>query len=174
MYINSYTHPALMQRIFAAGTASDLQDEKFEKIISFAVSSVALMKYSDCRFRQCLPFVNQNIENGVATADDYILKANCLLSTRNEEESNQEVLTLIEKAKTLDNKNINIYKTEIIATLRLEDNAKAIDLLNQYIAMLGEYNLNDIKSDKTWDSLRDFLISEKRWASKMIVKLNGM
>ena len=174
MYINSYTHPALMQRIYAAGTALDFQDEKFEKIISFAVSSVALMKFSDCRFQQCLPFVDQNIENGVATADDYILKANCLLFTKNEEESNQEVLALIEKAKSLDGQNINIYKTEIIATLRLEDNAKAIDLLNQYIAMLGEYNLDDIKSDTTWDSLRDFLISEKRWASKMIIKLNGI
>ena len=174
MYINSYSHPALMQRIFAAGTAMDFQDEKFEKIISFAVSSVALMKFSDCRFRQCLPFVNQNIENGVATADDYILKASCLLSTKNEAESNQEVLALIEKAKILDGQNINIYKTEIIATLRLEDKAKAIELLNQYIVMLGEYNLDEIKSDSTWDSLRNFLISEKRWADKMIIKLNGM
>ena len=174
MYINSYTHPALMERIFNAGTVLDFQDEKFEEIISFAVSSVATMKYSDRRFRQCLPYVNQNIENGVATADDYILKANCLLSTKSDYASNQEALELVNIAKGIDADNINIYKSEIIATLRLEDKAKALELLNNYITTLDSYNLDNIKSDNSWERLRDFIIVEKTWAKKMIIKLNGM
>jgi hypothetical protein len=174
MYINSYTHPALMERIFNAGTALDFQDEKFEEIVSFAVSSVATMKYSDRRFRQCLPYVNQNIENGVATADDYILKANCLLSTKSDYASNQEALELVNIAKGIDADNINIYKSEIIATLRLEDKAKALELLNNYITTLDSYNLDNIKSDNSWERLRDFIIVEKTWAEKMIIKLNGM
>ena len=147
MYINSYTHPALIERINNAGKVLDYQDEKFEEIISFAVSSVATMKYSDRRFHQCLPYVNQNIKNGVATADDYILKANCLLSTKNVVASNQEVLELISIAKQLDADNINIYKTEIIATLRLNNKPKALELLNLYITTLDSFNLDNIKSD---------------------------
>ena len=174
MYINSYTHPALMERIHSAGTALDFQDEKFEEIISFAVSSVAAMKYSDRRFRQCLPYVNQNIENGVATADDYILKANCLLSTKSDAVSNQEALDLVNIAKGIDADNINIFKTEIIATLRLDDKAKALELLNQYITTLDSYNLDNVKSDSAWEKLRDFIIVESTWAEKMIIKLNGM
>ncbi len=174
MYFKSYSHPSLIERIHNAGIPNDYRDIMFEQIISFAISSVAIMKYNDCRFHQCLPYVTQNIENNVATADDYILKANCLLSLKSDEISNIEVLELINKAKQIDAENINIYKTEIIATLRLDDRGKAIELLNQYITKLNSYNLDNIESDKTWDKLKDFVVVEKDWAKKMIVKLNGM
>ena len=174
MYLASYTHPDLISRIKEAGTPSDMRDEKFEQMISFAVSNVAMMKYSDCRFRQCLPYVCQNIENNVATSDDYLLKANCLLSTKNDEESNLEALNLIRKAKLMDEDNINIYKAEIIATLRLNDKAKAIELLNDYIATLNSFVLDDIKSGDYWDTVHQFISSETRWAKQMNIKLSGM
>ena len=174
MYITSYTHPALINRIGRAGTPVGTREKEFEQIISFAVSNVAMMKYSDCRFRQCLPYVCQNIENNVGTTDDYLLKANCLLSTKNDEESNQEVMTLISQAKAIDENNINIYKTEIIATLRLGDKNAAINLLNNYIARLDSYNLDEIKSDEYWDTVREFIYSERRWAKQMSLKLSGM
>jgi hypothetical protein len=174
MYITSYTHPALINRIGRAGTPVGTREKEFEQIISFAVSNVAMMKYSDCRFRQCLPYVCQNIENNVGTTDDYLLKANCLLSTKNDEESNQEVMTLISQAKAIDENNINIYKTEIIATLRLGDKNAAIELLNNYIARLDSYNLDEIKSDQYWDTVREFIYSERRWAKQMSLKLSGM
>lgn len=174
MYINSYTHPALVERIEKAGVVYESRNEEFEQIISFAVSNTAMMKYSDRRFRLCLPYVIQNIENRVATADDYILKANCLLCTQNDEKSNHEVLELINQAKLLDSENINIYKTEIIATLRINDKAKAFELLEQYIAKLSSYNLDNIKSENTWDNMREFIIAENTWANKMRIKLSGM
>lgn len=174
MYLNSYTHPALVERINSAGTPSKEKSKEFEQIISFAVSNVAMMKYSDCRFRQCMPYVTQNIENNVATTDDYLLMANCLLSTKNDAANNQKVITLINSAKMLDNKNINIYKTEIIATLRLGEKTKAIDLLNQYISTLNSYPLENVKSHASWDKLNNFITNERSWASKMIIKLKGM
>lgn len=173
-YINSYTHPALLKRIFEAGTPYDLKDVNFEKTLSFAVSSVAMMKYSDRRFHQCLPYVNQNIGNGVATSDDYILKANCLLSTSNNSESNQEALNLLNRAKQLDPSNINIFKAQIIAILRLKDKSTAIELLHEYVETLDAYKLDGIVSATVWEGLRTFIISEKNWANKMIIKLNGM
>lgn len=174
MYINSYTHPALNKRIENAGTPTNAKDKQFEQVISFAVSSVAIMKYADRRFRQCLPYVTQNIVNDVATTDDYILKANCLLSTKNDSESNNEALELINRAKQLDANNINIFKSEIIATLRLGDNEKALDLLNQYITILDTYDLDNIKSDRAWEQMRSFIVSEKNWADRMNIKLKGM
>lgn len=170
VYVNSYNHPALIKRIMRLGSPNLICDKNFEQIISFAVSSVAMMKYSDGRFRQCLTFVNQNIKNGVATADDYILKANCLLSTRNDEASNQEILLLIDQAKMLDYKNINIYKTEILVTLRVNDKAKAISLLNSYIELLNNYNTPNIIHDKTIN----YILLEKKWSKDMFVKLKGM
>lgn len=173
-YVSSYTHPALHKRIMRLGTPNLACDKQYEQIVSFAVSSVAMMKYSDRRFRQCLPCVNQNIENGVGTSDDYILKANCLLSTKNDEASNLEVIELINKAKSLDENNVNIHKSEIIATLRIGDRTKAISLLDNYIQILNGYDLDKINSDKTWDNIRDFVITEREWAKDMIVKLKGM
>mgnify|MGYP003425590822 CR=1 FL=1 len=80
----------------------------------------------------------------------------------------------IERPKTKFADNINIYKAEIIATLRLDDKTKALELLNNYITTLDSYNLDNIKSDNSWESLRDYIIFEKTWAEKMIIKLNGM
>lgn len=174
VYVNSYTHPALVERIAEAGTKVELRDKYFEQIISFAVTSVALMKYSDCRFRQCLPYVSQNITNEVATADDYLLKANCLLSTKNDNESNETVLWLIDKAKNLDPNNLNVFKTEIIAVLRIGNKVKALETLDSYVEKLNSYDFENIKSDATWDKLKNFVAAEKKWASRMQVKLSGM
>jgi hypothetical protein len=132
------------------------------------------MKYSDCRFRQCLPYVSQNITNEVATADDYLLKANCLLSTKNDNESNETVLWLIDKAKNLDPNNLNVFKTEIIAVLRIGNKVKALETLDSYVEKLNSYDFENIKSDATWDKLKNFVAAEKKWASRMQVKLSGM
>lgn len=166
VYVQSYTHPSLFKRIMRCGSPNLARDKEFEQIISFAVSSVAMMKYSERRFRQCLPFVNQNIENGVGTADDYILKANCILSTQNDEASNQEALSLINHAKSLDAGNINIHKSEILATLRLGNKKQAISLINDYIATLSAFNYDN--------NVQSFILNEKDWANKMKTKLNGM
>lgn len=174
MYIAAYTHPSLMSRIDGAGTPQVVKEKTFEQIISFAVSNVAMMKYNDRRFRQCLPYVCQNIENNVATSDDYLLKANCLLSTKDDEESNLEALSLINKAKSIDEKNINLYKIEIIASLRLDDKPRAIELLNAYINTLNGMDFSDIRSANYWEDLIEFVNTEKRWANQMIVKLSGM
>lgn len=173
-YLSSYTHSALMNRIATAGSSVDKRDKVFEQMISFAVSSVAMMKYSDCRFRQCIPYVRQNIENGVATIDDYILMANCLLSTKNDEESNNEAIRLIEKAKSFNVSDINLNKVEILATLRIGEKTKAMEQIKHYINLLDSCNLSAVNGAKTWESLNGFVVTEKDWANKMLIKLSGM
>jgi hypothetical protein len=175
-YFASYTHPALESRIRRCGKPDDLVDKEFEQIVSFAVTNVANMKFEDRRFKQCIPYLKQNIENQVAMSDDYILMANCLLNTQNTEASNQEAIDYIRKAKTIDEKNINIYKVEVIAKLRQNKKAEAINLLNTYIDNLESMNalLHDIQNENLWAETRRFIYNEQYWAKQMLIKLNAM
>ncbi|MBQ3843818.1 MAG: hypothetical protein II817_02415 [Bacteroidales bacterium] len=130
------------------------------------------MKYYYRRFSQVIPLVDQNIKNNVAIAEDYILKANCLLSTSNTLESNNEVYSLINKAKTIEPDNINIYKAEIIAMLRLGKKQEAIKMLEDYIAKL-DLLLNGCENttERIYNNAFSFVVSEQEWAKKMIIKL---
>lgn len=176
MYVNSYSHPTLVSRINNTGIPSSNVSVDFERMVSFALTDVARMKYEDRRFRQCLPLVSQNIKNGVAQADDYILKSNCILATQNTAESNLEALELINKAKMIEPENINISKTEIIATLRLNRISDAIMLLQEYNTKIEKTvdEMKEIRSDETWDAYLQYVTSERSWVSKMLVKLKGM
>ena len=176
MYFQSYTHPALVERIKKAGTPQNITSPEYEKEVSFAITSSARLKFEDRRFRQTLPLVNTNIKNGVATAEDYILKANCLLALYNDETSNNEVLSLINKAKSIDESNINHYKAEILSNLRLRKFSVAQQLLQSYISALNEMeiHLKDIESDITWDANYKFIVSERDWANRMEIKVKAM
>ena len=159
-----------------AGKAQKDISQQFEKEVSFAVTSTARMKYEDRRFRQALTYATQNIENQVATAEDYIIKANCILALRNDMQSNTQVIELINTAKSLDPTNINIYKAEILANLRLKDRNKASDLLNSYHSKLEEMRsqLNEIKSGVFWETTNRFINVEQEWSNRMRIKLQGM
>ena len=176
MYFQSYTHPALVDRIKKTGVPQNITNPEYEKEVSFAITSSARLKYEDRRFRQTLPLVDMNINNGVASAEDYILKANCLLALHNDENSNNEVLSLINKAKAIDESNINIYKAEILGNLRLRKFGVAQQLLQNYISALNdmEVQLKEIESDITWDSNYKFIVSERDWANRMSVKVKVM
>ena len=176
MYFQSYTHPALIERIEKAGIPQDRHDAQFEKIISFAVTSAARMKFEDRRFRQVLPLVSQNINHQVGTSEDYILKANCMMSLYNTAESNAEILHLIEVAKKLEPSNINIYKTEIMAFLRIKDYQKTVVLMDEYLTKLNEMrsSLQQIEDDRTWDNTNQFTLEEMSWAEKMKVKVKNL
>ena len=176
MYFQSYTHPALVERIKKTGVPQDVTNPEYEKEVSFAITSSARLKFEDRRFRQTLPLVDMNIKNGVATAEDYILKANCLLALYDDDTSNNEVLSLINKAKAIDESNINLYKAEILGNLRLRKFGIAQQLLLNYISALNdlEIKLKDIESDITWDANYKFIVSERDWANRMSVKVKVM
>lgn len=175
-YFASYTHPALMERINNVGTPSNTVDANFEKIISFAVTNTAYLKYDNRRFREALEYTSQNINNNVGTADDYLIKANCLLALYDKPETNNEALILINKAKQLEPTNINLYKAEILAQLRLKNKSAATNLLNNYISYLknSRNNLPKIMNEKMWRNFYNFVKTEQSWAERMKVKLSGM
>ena len=173
MYFAS-DHPALNIRIAKAGIPSKIVDKNFEKIISFAVSDAATMKMQDRRFRQAMPLVSQNINNNVATADDYIQKANCLLYLRNDESTHSEVTSLINEAKKLAPNNINIHKTEILALLRQKNYGGAKSLLATYKERLLKMRSSDNnRPEDIWSIAYKFATSELVWADDMSMKLRS-
>lgn len=173
MYFAS-DHPALIERIEKAGTPSKHVDKNFEKIISFAVTDAALMKMQDRRFRQALPLVSQNIDNQVATCDDYIQKANCLLYLKNDSQSYSEVMNLINEAKRIMPNNINIYKTEIIALLRQSKYNEARGLLSSYKEKLKSMLQQTDKLPETELNRRYYFVNEEMfWADDMSQKLKA-
>lgn len=163
-YFESYTHPALVERIGLLGEPQFIEDPAFEKKISFVITRVAQARYDMGHFRETIDLVNQNIENEVAVSDDYLLKAHCLLAIQDNEQSNREVLDLIYRAKELKPSDINIYKTEILAYLRLNDRATALRLLQEYDALLG--------NPSAWGDL-SWVGAELDWSRNMQIKLKG-
>lgn len=174
MYLSSDSHPALVERINAAGVANLKNDLEYERMVSFAVTSTAYTKMDYRRFREAMKGVSQNITNNVATADDYLIKANCLLALQDNQQSNMEVLNLIDKAKTIQPNNINIYKAEILAELRLKNHSAAKEKLQNYIAFLDlmDEELPSIKNESMWESRYYFTLHEREWVEKMLIKLN--
>lgn len=173
MYFAS-DHPALVERIEKAGIPSVKIDQHFERVISYAVSDAAYMKMQDRRFRQALPLVSQNIKRGVAIADDYILKANCLLYMRNDDQVYGEVTSLISEAKKIAPNNINIYKTELIAVFRHKEYAQSKLLLKAYMDRLQlMMKKEENYPEKYWDQLYNYVLTETRWANNMAIKLKS-
>lgn len=157
------THPALQERIDKLGEHQLKRDSKFEKVISNAVTNVAAIHYRDRRFKQALPFLDQNIANGIATSDDYVLRAHCLLHTKDTPKSNAEVLDLVEKAKSVGIATLyDLERTEIIAHLRLGHKDKAMLLLQEYIDYMKQ------QFDK-WNS--SYAAGEIKWAETTLHKL---
>lgn len=176
MYFASYTHPSLIERISKAGVPSNNVDPEFERMVSFAVTNTAFVKYDSRRFREAMCYADQNIKNNVATANDYLLKANCLLALNSEPESDREVLALINAARRLDSTNINIFKAEILAELRLKNRLEAKKMLEQYISYLSdtETSLKNIQHPDLWLDLYRYVVAEQEWVSNMSIKLSGM
>lgn len=165
VYVNSYNHRALIDRILQNGTPYDRVDKKFDQMMSFAVSSVANLKFGNRRFYQCLPFLEQNINNNVATVGDYMLKANCLMLIDDSSKANQEIVQCIEKARLLDDSNLYIDKIEILYFLRLNKKEEAVNLLKTYLKKM------ELVTAKSLDT---FAVDEISWAKRMLIKLNGM
>lgn len=128
----------------------------------------------DRRFRQALPLVSQNINNNVGTADDYIQKANCLLYMKNDPQSYAEVNRLISEAKKIKPQNINIYKTEIIASLRQTKYSEGRVLLEsyrekQYSMLKPNEDIPELERNRRFN----FVQSELVWTDDMAQKLKA-
>lgn len=170
-YYLSGDHPSLADRIKYSGTPYKRTDAKFEKIISFAVTDAAVAKYRLGRYRQALEYTEQNIRNGVATDDDYLIHALSTFNLYDDNEHNKSVLAMIQTAKELNPSNPNIIRTEICAQLRVNNTTKASSLIQEYKDYIRKCQDNN---EETSSSYNKFLSNEYEWARKMAIKVKGL
>ncbi len=159
------SHPGLPKRVKAMGML-DINDLKnyhstaYQKLTSFVNTFNAIQEYNMKHLETCNTLIDKNIQAGIATEDDYILKGMVLRALFNTPEKNQEALSYIQKAKLLNVTPRNFtYKQEAITLLRLDKKQEAIAALENYLNGLED------SEEET-----DFIWNEIEWTRKMIYK----
>jgi len=112
------THPEITSRINAIGRPNQFKSITYDKLISFVTTTNAINEFNSMHFKACQDLVERNINSGVPTEDDYILKAITNLYLYDTPEKNSECLELLTKAKNLNvATTINVYKQEAIVLI---------------------------------------------------------
>jgi beta-barrel assembly-enhancing protease len=158
----SGTHPALSRRIMKIGEVDPnvFNSQKYDQIISFVITYNSMNEYNLKHLETVLNLCNRNIESGVATEDDYLLKAMAVHLLYDTPEKNQEALDLINISKNLNVAPHNyIFKQEGLALIRLGKQKESIDAFKNYLK-----NLEIAQTDSNFDEIE--------WTKKMIFKMS--
>ncbi len=159
---SSGSHPELPTRINRIGRVDPdkFNSTQYDQIISFINTSNAICEYNLNHFETAIMLCDRNIETGVAMEDDYLIKGMALRSLYDTPEKNQEALSLINQAKSLNIiPNNYLYKQEGITLLRLNQKQEAINAFQTYLQYLEQ------EVDKS-----SFILDEIEWTKKMIFK----
>lgn len=172
------THPAIDDRVKAMGKPSEkFENPDYDKLISFVNSFNAKIQINNHNLQACSDLVNRNIKAGVATEDDYILLAMVTTFMYDNKMKNNEALSYIEKAKSLNVvPTINIHKQEAIILIRLNEYDKAKEVLKKYLSAIETElsNSETITNSLAFANTNNFLVNEIKWTRKMIYKVGKM
>jgi hypothetical protein len=171
----SGTHPSLDSRINHLGQNFNLDSfiqPTFLKKVSLINSYNAWIElWHFANHTTANNLVNRNYINGVATESDYIVKAIVLRRLSNTQETNEEVLKLLNRAKSLNvTPNITLYKEEGITHLRMNNKIEAKKSFQDYLSQLiklKEKNMNSSHNENN-----KLILDEIEWTSKMIFKVD--
>ena len=167
----SETHPSLRNRIIKLGEPFMIEEKEFERIISFAVTDMASLEAYNMNYDLCIDFADQNINNGVAVCEDYLLKVNSILSLKGGDETYKtDVLNLIDRAKELNVNNVYVRRAEVIANLLYKQYEESIKSLECYIELLLKFSQTGSLSELYVTYINDEII----WAHDMIAKIKGL
>lgn len=169
--VGSETHPSLDNRISILGNNVNFKDftqSNYLKRVSLINSYNALNKlYNYSNHNEAFEFATRNIDNGVGTETDYLVKAIVISRTSNTSESNELALKLIQKAKSLKiSPHVNLDKQEALIFLRLNRKQEAKISLQNY--------LNGLQRIKNIENKNSQLIEEIEWTKKMIFKVDSL
>ena len=132
-------------------------------LISF---SAAMMEYNR-DYIQAMKLAQKNINNKMASSDDYVVMAKCIMKQDNSAESNLKSWEMLKKAESLSEfSNVNISKQKILLLLRDNKQKDAVAEVNQYIQML-----NDIKQTPHSETDELWLAKEYHWTTTLMKQL---
>lgn len=166
---NSHTHPSLDSRLAKLDAKPNNYFSKDYQIkMSFVNTNNAKIEYNKKHFIECEKLVDKNINAGVATEDDYILKAMSIRIMHSDEEHNLIALDYLEKAEELNlEPNSYVSKQKAITYMRLGQMDKAQSSFERYLENLTSiYNEKEDISVVEKQSLKD----EISWTKRMIFK----
>lgn len=155
-------YPNLSGRIVKMGNVdvSTLNSLKYDRTISFVNTYNAVSEYGLQHLSSAIGLADRNLDAGVATEDDYVIKAMATRLLYDTPEKNQEAIDLLNKAKTLNIVPRNyIFKQEGITLLRMGKQKEAVEAFTTYLKNMEGQGSSDA------------LIDEVEWARKMIYKL---
>jgi Zn-dependent protease with chaperone function len=172
----SGTHPSLDFRISMLGSAPNLESfvqPNFLRKISLINSYNAWIElWFFAHHLAANDLAGRNISNGVGTESDYIVKAVVSRRLSNTKESNEEVIVLLNKAKSLNvTPYLIILKEEGITFMRLEKKAEAKKAFQTYLASLNELKL---KLENSEIERSNGIEDEITWTKKMIFKVDNL
>jgi hypothetical protein len=171
----SGSHPSLENRINLLGQATNLEtfvQPVFLKKVSLINSYNAWIElWHFAHHVAANNLVNRNIDNGVATESDYIVKAVVKRRLSNTTESNEEVINLLSKAKLLNvTPYILLHKEEGITYMRLDKKAEAKKSFQTYLTLLNELKVRNETKEVSNKGFEDEII----WTKKMIFKVDNL
>ncbi|HEY4789529.1 MAG TPA: M48 family metalloprotease [Bacteroidales bacterium] len=113
--------------------------DEFNRIISEVLSYTAWQNFYALNYTESMKLINRLENAGIATEDDYLLKAKIYRTLYNTDESNYEALRCIKTAKGIGIvKLVDLSKEEGLLYLRIGDKVKAKTAFQEYLAGLEE------------------------------------
>lgn len=159
----------LQKRIEKAGESHDLSARPYLRSTSHVVSFNAGMSYANKHYKETVRLIHKNIDNKLATDNDYVILVKAEMALSNTEEVNNRCLALLDKAQELagTSPNLDIYKQKILLLMRMNKQTQAADILKEYLTLLSTYESQGIEgTEKEWTH------KEMDWASQMLDKIS--
>lgn len=165
------THPDITNRIAHLGGTLNIkmfmQPDYLKKVSLITSFNAWCELWSLSHHLTANELSSRNIELGVATEPDYIVKAVVQRRLSNTKESNEEVIRLLEVAKALNvTPLIQIYKEEGITYLRLDAKEEAKKSFQTYLVKLNE----QLNQNNNALILEDEIL----WTKNMIFKIDKL
>lgn len=164
------TYAEFDKRIKRLGEWNKFDSHSFQKAVSGVNTFNAIIEMDGKRYADAAALVQKNIDQKVATEDDYILLAKAYMGMYNTDEKNLESLAFIQQAKSMTEvPNLNADKQEILILMRLKKQAKAADALQNYIGHLADFQSQTNNTDDL-----NWVSNELKWAKELLQRVQIM
>ena len=151
------------KRIAEACETADIKNRAYQKTMSGVQTLNAIIQQNSRNYEAAERLAKKNIDNNLATEDDYVIYVKANMNRSNIPEANERNLQLIQKIKTeFDVPNLSLYKLEILLLMRMDKQAKANEVLKEYIGLLTNY-----KEHAPSNSESEWAGTEINWATKL-------
>ncbi len=158
----------LTERLSKLNSDANLKSHAYQKAMSDVVTLTAAMYQNDQRYRTAEVLTAKNINNGVASEHDYVIFVQAKMAKENTPQSNEECMKLIEKAKSMCAvPNLDVYKQEILLLMRQNKQAKAYEVLQDYMELLAQY-----REQPGGEAEEKWIARESGWAQSMLAKIS--